>query len=214
MHVLCGTFWKDVSSRPNSRTLANVAKMPHLLPLPRYASVWLRKILRDPVVRLCVAAFCMLQPAIVPAAETPGALPGGWRLLRAPNPQGGPEAISVSHTADVTRSDLDLAGIMLKCSDHGPEIVIVVVTPFPPREQPQVTIAASGQEWRFAASIVPPGAQLLLPPEAVRLATGPWQTAHELSVKITSPGQSFGGVVPVDGLAAAFAELSVKCRAG
>jgi hypothetical protein len=159
----------------------------------------LRKILRDLLVGLCLAASFVLQPAMLLAAESTTAIAGGWRLLRAPNPQGGPDAISVSHTADVTRSDLDLAGIMLEAGIMAPT---------------SSSLCASGQVWRFAASIVPPGGQLLLPPEAVRPATGPWQTAHELSVKVTSQKQSLGGVIPIDDLAAALTELSVKCHAG
>ena len=81
------------------------------------------------------------------------------------------------------RSDLDLAGMMLKCGEHGTEVVVVALAPFPPRARPEVTISALGKEWRFAVSIVPPGAELLLPAEASHLAAGPWQSAPELSVQ-------------------------------
>ena len=162
---------------------------------------------------LLANSFVIIRPQEL-AAQSKNGSSGGWHFLRSANPHGGPEAISVSHTADITRSDIDLAGMMLKCGEHGPEVVIVVVTPFPPRARPEVTIAAAGKEWRFAPSIVPPGAQLLLPADATQLAAGPWQMAHELSVKVTSPEQSFAGVIPIDGLAGAFAELSVSCRSG
>ena len=186
---------------PNS-----VAKCYTFLPFASF-----RKFLRDPLARLFLIAFMTLQPTMVLAAESANTIAGGWRLLRSPNPQGGPDAISVGHTADVTRSDLDLAGMMLKCSDNGPEIVIVVVTPFPPRAQPEVTIAASGQEWRFVASIVPPGAQLLLPPEAARLATGAWQRATELSIQVKSAEKTFSGVIPTGELGTAFTTLLANC---
>lgn len=155
-----------------------------------------------------------IRPQGLLAAPSKNEISGGWHFLRSANPHGGPEAISVSHTADITRSDIDLAGMMLKCGENGPEVVIVAVTPFPPRARPEVIIGAAGKEWQFAPSIVPPGAQLLLPADATQLAAGPWQMAHELSVKVTSPEQSFAGVIPIDELADAFAELSVNCRPG
>jgi hypothetical protein len=43
----------------------------------------------------------------------------------------------ISHTADVTKSDLDIAGMMLKYGEHGPEIAIAVVEPFSPRARPE-----------------------------------------------------------------------------
>jgi hypothetical protein len=163
------------------------------------------------------AGFCVF--AVAAGADPAPPTADGWRLLRTPNPRGGGDAISISHTADITRSDLDLAGLMLRCHDpaaHDPgaEVVLVVVTPFPPRAQPSVTIGADGKEWRFEASVVSPGAELLLPAEAADLAAGLWQSAHELVVKVSSPEQSFGGVIPIDGLAAALATLAANCPDG
>lgn len=149
------------------------------------------------------------------AAATLAAQPiSDWRLLRTANPRGGADAVSMIHTADITRSDPELAGLMLRCGEHGAEVIIVVVTPFPPRAQPDVTVGADGKEWRFTARVVSPGAELLLPAEATGLATGPWQLTHELVVKVSSPEQSFGGVVPIDGLGAALATLAANCPAG
>ena len=158
--------------------------------------------------------FATVQPMVSQAADTQAATVGNWRLLRTANPQGGRDAVSMSRTADMARSDLDLAGMMLKCGEHGTEIVIVALTPFPPRARPEVTISALGREWRFGASVVPPGAELLLPTEATYLAAGAWQSAHELSVNVKSQEQSFRGIIPIDGLAAAFATLSANCPRG
>ena len=140
--------------------------------------------------------------------------PPGWRLLRTPNPQGGPDAISMSHTADALRSDFDLAGLMLRCSDDGTEVLIVVVTLFPPRARPSVIIKADGKEWKFDARVVPPGAELLLPREAEHLLAGAWQSAHELVIKVSSQDQSFGGLIPIDGLESALGTLAANCPAG
>lgn len=139
---------------------------------------------------------------------------GGWHLLRTANPQGGADAVSMSHTADVTQSDPDLAGLMLRCGEKGAEVVVVVVSLFPPRAHPSVTIGADGKEWRFEARVVSPGAELLLPAEATGLAMGPWQSVHELAVKVSSPEQSFDGVISIDGLAAALTTLAANCPAG
>ncbi len=138
----------------------------------------------------------------------------GWRLSRTANPRGGPEAISMSHIADIARSDVDLAGLMLRCGEKGIEVAIVVVTPFSPRAHPDVTIDAGGKKWHFSADVVPPGAELLLPPEATSLAAGPWQFARELSVKVVSPEQSISGVMPIEGIDTALATLATNCQAG
>lgn len=103
---------------------------------------------------------------------------------------------------------------MLRCGLKGIQFLIVVVTPFSPRAEPSVTIHTGGQEWRFAAHVVPPGAELLLPGEATTLAGGPWQAANELSVKVMSKEQSFAGVIPIEGLAEALPTLMVNCPPG
>jgi len=144
-------------------------------------------------------------------AASPEAIPGGWRLMRTPNPLGGPDAVSMTHTADLIHSDPDLAGLMLRCAQSGAELLIVVVTPFPPGAHPDVTISGGGNEWHFAAQVVPPGAELLLPPESTTLVRTAWQSVRELAVKVSSPDQSFGGVIAVDGISTALANLMASC---
>ena len=160
-----------------------------------------------------LAGFSLLI-ASAPAAEPQSSLSNGWRLLRTANPRGGPDAVSISHTADVTRSDLDLAGAMLRCSPTRIEFLIVTVTLFSPKVAPEVTISAGGREWRFAGHVVPPGAELLLPSEATSLASGAWQSAGEINVKVTSNEQSFAGVIPLVGLSEALPTLAANCPAG
>jgi hypothetical protein len=185
-----------------SKTLMDVAKMPHRPSGGRFLGLDFNL----PRIMLSAAllglGLTIIRPPIALATQDQNAVPSGWHLVRSKNPDGGPDAISVSHTADISRSDLDLAGMMMKCGEHGPEVVIVVVTPFPPRAQPELTITANGKEWHFVGRVVPPGAGLL------------WQRASELSVKVTSPEQSFQGVIPIEGLAGAFTELSVSCHSG
>jgi hypothetical protein len=144
------------------------------------------------------------------AAEAPIA-GNGWRLLRSANPAGGPDAISVAHTADVGRSDLEFVGLMLRCGAESAEVAIIALTPFPPKAKPSVSIGANGEDSQFVAQVVPPGAELLLPHEATALAYGPWQRAHELSVTVTSPEQSFAGIIQIDGLSGALTALTANC---
>lgn len=171
-----------------------------------------------------IAGLCAMPGSA--SAATPQT--GGWRLLQSPNPVGGRSMASMSHTADMRRSDLDLVGLMLRCrakgaqgaslptrdaDQTGAEIAIVVITPFPPLAQPLVTVGAVGREWRFDARIVPPGAELLLPAAASDLAAGPWQSAHALTIKVSWQDRSFSGVIPIDGLAGALATLAANCPA-
>jgi len=158
---------------------------------------------------ILIAGFLYGFSALAAADQTPG-----WHLLRTANPRGGLDLVAMSHTADMARSDLQLAGLLLRCHDAGVEVAIVVVSPFSPHAQPSVTIGADGQEWHFETRVLSPGAELLLPPEAANLAAGPWQSAHKLSVKVSSQEQSFAGIIPIDGLTAALATLAASCPVG
>jgi len=133
-----------------------------------------------------------------------------WRLVRSANPGGGSDAISMTRSADIS-SDPDLAGLMLRCHRINPEMIVVVVTPFPPHAQPSVTISANGKEWHFEAELVPPGAEVLLPAAATDLASGPWQSAPQLALKISWQQRSINGVIPIDGLRGALTTLAANC---
>ena len=63
---------------------------------------------------------------------------GTWRLVRTPNPHGGPDAASIMQTADTARSDIDLVGLTLRCSDTGFDVLVVFLKPFPPSANPKV----------------------------------------------------------------------------
>ena len=116
-------------------------------------------------------------------------------------------------TADIAKSDLDLAGLMLRCGEAGTEALVVLLNPLGPRAHPKVTATAAGQTAEFAASVVPPGAALLLPAEASALASGPWQTAAELVLQIDTgqEGKTIRGAVPLVGLAVALSQLVANC---
>jgi hypothetical protein len=133
----------------------------------------------------------------------------GWRLVRTPNPLGGKDAVSVMHTADPLRSDQDLAGLIVRCADTGTEVLIALISPFPPRAHPRVVF--DGSTLQLQASVVPPGASILLPAEATALANGPWQSLDELSLQIDQEGTIIRGVIPIRGLPAALQSLRANC---
>ena len=74
-----------------------------------------------------------------------------------------------------------------------------------------MTVAAGGKSLEFTASVVPPGAALLLPPEATALAAGPWQSAAELAVQVED-ASPIRGVVALDGLGPAYRMLAASCH--
>jgi hypothetical protein len=135
----------------------------------------------------------------------------GWRLIRTKSPGGGTEKVSINHLADITRSDLDLAGLAFRCGEAGLDAVLVVVPPFPPHTPVQATIETSHDHWQFDARVVAPGAELLLPPDAMVLAPGPWSAAGEIAVKVASPERSFSGFIRTDGVGQALTTLAANC---
>jgi len=152
-------------------------------------------------------------PTPVPA---PGPGTGQWRLVRTPNPAGGRDAVSVMKTADVIRSDIDLAGLMLRCGESNFEVLVVLIRPLPPRAHPKVTVTVGSKTTEFISSVVPPGAEVLLPQEASVLASGPWQAAPELSVEVGAvegddQPAPIQGVISLAGLSAALPRLQANC---
>jgi hypothetical protein len=148
-----------------------------------------------------------------PAAPTGDAL-GDWHLLRTANPAGGDAIVSVIHTGDLAKSDLDFAGLMIRCGKGAaPEVLVVLITPFPPNAHPKVTIGAPGHGTTLEGQVVPPGVSLLLPAEATVLANGPWQSLGELAIEVSDRGNAVHGTVPVQGLAGALVTLAANCPA-
>jgi hypothetical protein len=138
-------------------------------------------------------------------------LPSGWHFVRTRNPHGGADAISIMHTADTSKSDLDLAGLVIRCSDRSTEITIVVIRPFAEHARPLVTVGWKGAETKFDATIAPPGTAILLPVGATKLVTGAWQAIDELSIQIQDGQSTISGVVGIVGLQSAFNVLSTSC---
>ena len=138
---------------------------------------------------------------------------GTWRLVRTPNPRGGTDAVSIMQTADLSRSDVGLAGLILRCSERSFEVLIVLVEPAQPRARPQVKITTSGSSVAFAATVVSPGAALVLPEEATALFNGPWRSARELALEVKDGDKTIRGIIALEGLVPALALLMSNCPA-
>jgi hypothetical protein len=172
----------------------------------------------DDAARLRCFESAASKPTTQAAPHNLGPGAGTWRLVRTKNPDGGKDAVSIMHAADVLKSDIDLAGLMLRCGDGEVEVLIVVVEPLPPRGRPTVTVGAAGERADFHAAIIPPGLELLLPQQASELASGPWTKASELSVEINPASgdtlpTAIRGVVSLAGLSGALPVLTANCPA-
>ncbi len=135
----------------------------------------------------------------------------GWRFVRTPNPRGGADAVSIMHTADTSRSDPDLAGLMIRCRDGGTEVVIIFIPSFPFRAQPTVFLGPQGHEAQFKATVVPPGTAILLPTAATDIVRGSWHGLRDLFIRVTEGQKTIRGVVPLAGLETAFKVFIASC---
>lgn len=135
----------------------------------------------------------------------------GWKLIRSSAPDGGLSA-SIMKTAELSRSDPDLAGLMVRCGSRAAiEILVAVVRPFPPRSRPQVTITAGRNTRTFEGTVTAGGAAIVLPQEASVLAGEAWQMAASLDIVLMESSSEIKGTVALDGLRAAYANLIQNC---
>lgn len=136
-----------------------------------------------------------------------------WQLVRTPDPTGGRDAVSIVRIADVSKSDREFAGLMLRCSERSIQVLIVLVRVLAPRAHPKVKLAAGSSNAELTASVVPPDVLLLLPDDASALATRAWLAATELVVTVEDEQGSIRGVVPLAGFGRALALLRSNCPA-
>jgi hypothetical protein len=115
------------------------------------------------------------------------------------------------HPADAVQSDPDLAGLMVRCGSPDPEVLVVVVRPFPPRAHPTVRIGAPGEVMPFTATVVPPGVAVLLPAEAGRIASQTWQFASHLVIEVADDQGLIRGMVATGQLGPALGALMAAC---
>jgi hypothetical protein len=140
-------------------------------------------------------------------------LSDGWYLVRTTSPLGGPDAISIMRTADPSRSDLDLAGLTIRCSSGGPEALIITLRPFSFGARPIIVFGKSGHEARFRATVAPPSTAVLVPMDATKLVTVSRQTPNDLFVRIEDSKYKLRGVISLAGLQSALKVLMENCPA-
>jgi hypothetical protein len=136
---------------------------------------------------------------------------GTWRLVRTPNPRSGADVISIMQPAEPSRSDIALAGLMLRCSERGFDVLIAFLKPFPPRTHPKVKLTARGATVSFDATVIPPGAAISLPAEAATLVKESWQSSLELAIEVTDDSNAVRGIVSLLGLGPALSLLIANC---
>jgi hypothetical protein len=162
----------------------------------------------------CIKKLVASSPPANPPAE--GGVQDRWPLVVTPPPPGGShEAVSIMRTADTTRSDSDLAGLMIRCQEKpGFEVLLALVRPLPPRARRDVVVNATTTPSVIHAAVSSLGTGVVLPLEPAMFTTGQWRDLKELSVLIHDPEADIRGVIPLDGLAAAMAKLSARCPSG
>jgi hypothetical protein len=180
--------------------------------------------LADDKARLrCFEGLTAREPAAPPAAvplpapspRLPGATStsrsqsvGNWRLVRTPNPEGGKkDAVAIMRNAELSGSDIDFAGLMFRCAEPEIEALAVVVRPLPPRARPRIAIAGTV----FTGTVLPPGAAILLPPEAMSLARADWKNRPTLSIEVTGDEKTVKGQVAMEGFDNAIQTLNAHC---
>jgi hypothetical protein len=155
---------------------------------------------------------CLKRLMPKPSTDTAAPEGGAWRLIRTSRPNGAADAVAMMRTADTTRSDPDLAGLMIRCRETpGLEVVLALVRPFPPRSKRDVIVDSGAAKTVFHAESSPPGTALVLPIDATAFTTGPFRELKLLSVKISDSESEIRGAIPLDGISAAIARLSTNC---
>jgi hypothetical protein len=135
---------------------------------------------------------------------------GKWRLVRTPDPRAGREGkhiVSIMATAELSGSDVDFAGINLRCADPDFEVLIFLISPMRPQTQPAVAI----NDETFRGIVVSPGTAILLPREASALARKKWLSFPNLSIEVEDNGTKTHGLISLEGFNIALKTLVGTC---
>jgi hypothetical protein len=159
--------------------------------------------------RLVVLALLAFADGSAPAAAQNTDSSGGWRLIRSPNPQGGKDAISITHSAELSDSNPDFVGLMIRCGEPDIEVLPILLRTLPPHARPIAVINGT----RFEGTVVAPGSAILVPKEATALAKSAWQKLPRLSLIINTGDIAIQGFIRLEGLDAALNRLNAACMA-
>jgi hypothetical protein len=166
-------------------------------------------------VEICICVCVEMSVAVPGEAITKGnstryrwLRDGTCRLMRT---AGGADAVSIMQTADVAKSDLDLAVLMLRCGESNAETLVILVRPFPPRARPKNHRCGGRQERGVRHHNRASGSGLRLPREATSLAAKPSQSSTELTVEVDDQNP-IHGVISLESLGPAYPMLMTNYR--
>ncbi|WP_456840311.1 hypothetical protein [Bradyrhizobium sp. USDA 4486] len=132
-------------------------------------------------------------------------------MVKTQNLNGDADIVAIMRTADTAKSDLNLAGLSLRCGGDRTEVMLTLLEQQPRASHPKVTLAAGSDRVQLEASVNQSAESIVLPPSASTLAAGPWQTFPELTVEIATTPTPTRGTIPLAGLANAMRALRSSC---
>jgi hypothetical protein len=136
---------------------------------------------------------------------------GSWRLVRTPDPRGGPEAISIMRSADPLNSESEFVGLMLRCGHPDIQVLSIVIPPLPPRSRPIVTVGSGPDAQEVVGQVTPPGAAILLPGHISAKARVQWPRLNRIEFTVSHESGKFRGAVELTDFSAALEALTRAC---
>jgi hypothetical protein len=143
----------------------------------------------------------------VPPTPPSQSIAGKWRLVHTPNPAEKHDVVSIMATGELADSDVDFAGLDLRCAEPDFEVLVFLIPPLPPRTQPIVAINGK----TFQGMVVSPGTAILLPKAASVIAQEQWRSLPSLSVDVEAEGTKTHGLVSLEGFDKALQSLTTNC---
>jgi hypothetical protein len=141
------------------------------------------------------------------AAPASRPIGGKWRLVHAANPRDGHPLVSIMATGELSGSDVDFAGLDLRCDGEDFDVLVFLIRPLLPRAHP--TISLNGRI--FEGSVLSPGTAIQLPKTVTVLAREQWPALPSLLIEVDDNGTRTHGVVSLEGFAAALPTLAAAC---
>ncbi len=157
------------------------------------------------------------KPNLLPDSDfqsRPSSAPvaGKWRLVHTPAPRASQERkdiVSIMTTAELSGSDIDFAGLDLRCADPDFEVLVFLISPLPPQARPDVTINGK----KLSGEALSPGTAIRLPREASELARERWPSLPSLSIQVENEGTKVQGIISLEGFSTALQTLVETCAA-
>ncbi len=110
-------------------------------------------------------------------------------------------------TAELSDSDVDLAGLDLRCGELDLEVLVFLLSPLRPQARLEITINGK----KLSGNVISPGTAILLPKEASDLAREQWPSLPNLSVEVQNETAKIHGVISLEGFNIALQRLVETC---